>query len=112
MTLPYEAPEVLMRSQTYSFPVDLWSIGCILAEMATREVLFPGYDRVAVLRCIFRYKFVRNWLDIRTPETNLDFSVLSTPTERTWPEMLTLPQYNPDIGYFGNNILRYYKGHL
>ena len=33
VTLWYRAPELLLGSQYYSTPVDVWSIGCILAEM-------------------------------------------------------------------------------
>jgi len=28
------------------FSVDMWSVGCIMAEMLTRKVLFPGQDRI------------------------------------------------------------------
>ena len=34
VTLPYRAPELLMGNLGYSFPVDLWSFGCLLAEIA------------------------------------------------------------------------------
>ena len=37
MTLWYWAPEVLL-STTYAIPVDIWSCGCILAEIITREL--------------------------------------------------------------------------
>jgi cyclin-dependent kinase len=40
VTLWYRAPDVLMGSRTYSTPVDIWSIGCIFAEMATSRPLF------------------------------------------------------------------------
>uniref|UniRef100_A0A1A9WEX7 Protein kinase domain-containing protein n=1 Tax=Glossina brevipalpis TaxID=37001 RepID=A0A1A9WEX7_9MUSC len=39
VTLWYRAPEVLLGSPRYSCPVDIWSIGCIFAEMATRKPL-------------------------------------------------------------------------
>ena len=32
----YRAPEVLLRSTTYSSPIDLWAVGCIMAELYTR----------------------------------------------------------------------------
>lgn len=34
VTLWYRAPDVLMGSRKYSTPVDIWSVGCIFAEMA------------------------------------------------------------------------------
>jgi mitogen-activated protein kinase 15 len=38
----YRAPEVLLGSQSYGPPADVWSIGCILAEMLMGKPLFPG----------------------------------------------------------------------
>jgi serine/threonine protein kinase len=42
VTLWYRAPDVLMGSRKYSTPVDIWSIGCIFAEMANGRPLFTG----------------------------------------------------------------------
>ena len=42
VTLWYRAPEILLGSKTYSTPVDIWSIGCIYAEMLNHKPLFPG----------------------------------------------------------------------
>ncbi|XP_067342889.1 serine/threonine-protein kinase MAK isoform X3 [Channa argus] len=42
----YRAPEVLLRSSTYSSPIDLWAIGCIMAELYTLRPLFPGNSEV------------------------------------------------------------------
>lgn len=38
----YRAPEVILNASDYSKPVDIWSIGCIFAELMYRTVLFPG----------------------------------------------------------------------
>ncbi|CAG8825846.1 21888_t:CDS:2, partial [Racocetra persica] len=37
ITLWYRAPELMLGSPTYSFAVDMWSIGCIFAEMANKK---------------------------------------------------------------------------
>ncbi|KAJ3072246.1 hypothetical protein HDU98_003989 [Podochytrium sp. JEL0797] len=42
----YRAPEVLLRSTTYSSPIDLWAVGCILAELVSLRPLFPGTSEV------------------------------------------------------------------
>jgi serine/threonine protein kinase len=42
VTLWYRAPEILLGSRHYSTAVDMWSVGCIFAEMVTRKALFPG----------------------------------------------------------------------
>ena len=47
VTLWYRAPEILLGAKHYSTPVDIWSIGCIFAEMMNQRPLFPG-DSVGV----------------------------------------------------------------
>ncbi len=38
----YRSPEVILLSKNYGPPVDMWSVGCILAALLTRRPLFPG----------------------------------------------------------------------
>ena len=38
VTLWYRAPEILLGTKTYSTAVDVWSLGCIFAEMVSQEV--------------------------------------------------------------------------
>ncbi|XP_018320756.1 cyclin-dependent kinase 1 [Agrilus planipennis] len=73
VTLWYRAPEVLLGSQRYSCPIDIWSLGCIFAEMATKRPLFQGDSEIDQLFRIFR--------------------VLKTPTEKLWPGVSQLPDY-------------------
>jgi serine/threonine protein kinase len=40
----YRAPEVILNASEYSKAVDIWSVGCILAELLGRTPLFPGED--------------------------------------------------------------------
>jgi len=55
VTLWYRAPEVLLGSPRYSTPVDIWSIGCIFAEMASRRPVFRGDSEIDQLFRIFRH---------------------------------------------------------
>lgn len=73
VTLWYRAPEILLGCRYYSTPVDVWSIGCIFAEMITRRALFPGDSEIDQLFRIFR--------------------TLGTPDERLWPGVSELPDY-------------------
>ena len=50
----YRAPELLMRKNLYSFEVDIWSFGCLLAELATNEPLFKGESEIEQLFKIFK----------------------------------------------------------
>ncbi|WVZ88222.1 hypothetical protein U9M48_034766 [Paspalum notatum var. saurae] len=65
VTLWYRAPEVLLGATHYSTGVDMWSVGCIFAEMVRRQALFPGDSELQQLLHIFR--------------------LLGTPTEEQWP---------------------------
>jgi len=73
VTLWYRAPDVLLGSRTYSTSIDIWSAGCIMAEMFTGKPLFPGTTNEDQLSRIFR--------------------VMGTPTERTWPGLSQYPEY-------------------
>lgn len=50
----YRAPEFMLTWQSYGAAVDVWSLGCILAEMATGTLLFPGADHVHHLKSIMQ----------------------------------------------------------
>ena len=73
VTLWYRAPEILMGSPLYGPPVDIWSIGCIFVEMATKRALFPGDSEIDQLFRIFR--------------------TLGTPNETIWPGVSILPDF-------------------
>lgn len=44
----YRAPEILLGTP-YSFPIDMWSLGCVLVELYTARPLFPGRDSIEQL---------------------------------------------------------------
>ncbi len=46
----YRAPELLVNARTYDAGVDVWSVGCIFAEMLGRRPLLPGRDYLDQLR--------------------------------------------------------------
>jgi cyclin-dependent kinase len=77
VTLWYRAPDVLMGSRKYSTPVDIWSIGCIFAEMVNGQALLPGSNDMDQLQRIFK--------------------VLGTPTEQSWKGVTELPDWKPDF---------------
>jgi serine/threonine protein kinase len=49
----YKAPELLLGFTNYSTAVDIWSMGCIFAEMLKRQPLFIGNDEPKILTEIF-----------------------------------------------------------
>ena len=54
VTLYYRSPELLLGAQTYSTGVDMWSVGCIFAELLTTKPLFPGSGELDELDKIFK----------------------------------------------------------
>jgi serine/threonine protein kinase len=49
----YRAPEVMCSCQEYDHKIDVWSVGCILAELHGRKPLFPGDDYIKQMNLIF-----------------------------------------------------------
>lgn len=47
----YRSPEVIL-GMTYGLPIDMWSVGCILAELRTGYPIFPGENEQEQLACI------------------------------------------------------------
>lgn len=56
VTLWYRPPELLLGATYYGTAVDLWSTGCILAELYAGKPIMPGRTEVCMLRC-FSSKF-------------------------------------------------------
>jgi cyclin-dependent kinase len=79
VTLWYRPPDVLMGSTHYTSTIDVWSTGCIYAEMVNGKPLFPGSSNQDELLRIFK--------------------VLGTPNEKIWPGIIELkPDYK--VGSF------------
>ena len=76
VTLWYRPPDVLFGAKLYTTSIDMWSAGCIFAELANAgRPLFPGSDVDDQLKRIFK--------------------LLGTPSEENWPGMTQLPDFKP-----------------
>ncbi|KAJ2704246.1 hypothetical protein H4R19_005257 [Coemansia spiralis] len=71
VTLWYRAPELLMGETHYSAAVDMWSVGCIFAELLLHRPLFAGTSEIAQITSIF--------------------AACGVPTRDTWPGFADLP---------------------
>lgn len=54
MTLWYRAPELLLGTEIYSQAIDIWSVGCIIAELILREPLMMGKGELDQIDKIFK----------------------------------------------------------
>ncbi|KAF1615312.1 UNVERIFIED_CONTAM: Cyclin-dependent-like kinase 5, partial [Eudyptes pachyrhynchus] len=80
VTLWYRPPDVLFGAKLYSTSIDMWSAGCIFAELANAgRPLFPGNDVDDQLKRIFRYPS----------------------GAEQWPAMAKLPDYKVRCGRAG-----------
>lgn len=69
----YRAPELLFGSRIYGTGIDIWAVGCILAELLLRVPFLPGESDLDQLSRIFQ--------------------ALGTPTDKDWAGMSSLPDY-------------------
>lgn len=73
VTLWYRAPDILLGNEQYNSKIDIWSIGCIFAELATGKPLFKGKNEEQQLKLIYK--------------------ILGSPKEDDWPEITTLSNF-------------------
>ncbi|KAH8100631.1 Pkinase-domain-containing protein [Cristinia sonorae] len=71
VTLWYRTPEILLGATTYSTAVDMWSVGCIFAELLLKEPLFQAKGEIELISMIFK--------------------LLGPPTSSSWPDYPQLP---------------------
>ncbi|KAI8793098.1 cyclin-dependent kinase 7 [Biomphalaria glabrata] len=69
----YRCPELLFGARAYGEGVDIWAVGCIIAELLIRAPFLPGESDL--------------------DQINRIFQVLGTPTEAEWPDMKCLPDF-------------------
>ncbi|TFY80766.1 hypothetical protein EWM64_g3238 [Hericium alpestre] len=65
------APEILLGAKTYSTAIDMWSVGCIFAELLLKEPLFQAKGEIELISMIFK--------------------LLGPPTNESWPGYSSLP---------------------
>ncbi|XP_048430723.1 LOW QUALITY PROTEIN: cyclin-dependent kinase G-2-like [Pyrus x bretschneideri] len=86
VTLWYRAPELLLGAKEYSTAIDMWSLGCIMAELLSKEPLFNGKTEFDQLDKIFK--------------------ILGTPNETIWPGYSKLPGVKVNFVKHPYNLLR------
>jgi len=77
VTLWYRPPDVLLGNKDYMMTIDIWSIGCIFAEMVSGKALFAGLNDNDQAKKIFR--------------------IIGTPTEKDYPGLSKMPDWNPEL---------------
>jgi len=70
ITLWYRPPELLLGAVNYGPAIDMWSVGCILAELLAKKPIFPGRNEIDQLELIYK--------------------LCATPNEENWPGAVKL----------------------
>ncbi|CAO4365950.1 unnamed protein product [Caenorhabditis nigoni] len=106
-TLWYRAPEILLSMGEYDTQVDIWSAGCILAEMLLRREIFPGKDSYSQIKMIIN--------NLGTPEkkaikkiTSPDIRdyIVSCGPKSALPFSTIVPDASPDARNVLSNLLQ------
>jgi len=80
VTLWYRAPEILLGLRQYGTSVDIWSVGCIIAEMAVGLPIFQGDSQIGTI-----FKIMK---------------LLGTPTNEIWPGLSELQHWKTTFPYW------------
>ena len=72
-TLWYRAPDVLLGNEHYNSKIDIWSVGCVFAEMCNGKSLFRGKNEEHMLHLIY--------------------NILGSPKTSEWEEVVSLSNY-------------------
>ncbi|KAG8910052.1 MAP kinase Pmk1 [Tulasnella sp. 417] len=89
----YRAPEIMLTFKQYTKAIDIWSIGCILAEMLSGKPLFPGRDYHHQLTLI---------LDVLGTPTLDEFYAITTRRSRDYIRALPFRKKRPFATLFPN----------
>jgi len=86
LTLWYRAPELMLGFNNYSFDLDMWSVGCVFAEIFMGRPFIHGDSEIDQLFKIFQ--------------------IFGTPNEETLPGYNTFPDYNKNFPMFTGTGLK------
>ncbi|KAF8155754.1 CMGC/MAPK protein kinase [Crassisporium funariophilum] len=89
----YRAPEIMLTFKQYTKAIDVWSVGCILAEMLSGKPLFPGRDYHHQLTLI---------LDVLGTPTLDEFYAITTRRSRDYIRALPFRKRRPFATLFPN----------
>ncbi len=89
VTIWYRPPELLLGMKNYDLKVDMWSIGCVFAELLMGEPIFKGNNEKEQIEQIFK--------------------ICGSPNEMTWHGVVFLPDYDllTPKNTFDNNLKIY-----
>jgi serine/threonine protein kinase len=108
----YRAPECLLDNQSYTTAIDLWALGCVVAEMAALQPVFRGRDSADQLYRIMRALGLPSERDFSQLNSKLDRSLvqslLQAPQPRkSWRDIIRNANISGKCAGFLENLLRW-----
>merc|ERR1712137_181278 len=79
-TLYYRSPEIILGAESYSYPIDIWAVGCVLGEMILGCPFFRSSSEIGMIFEIFMK--------------------LGTPDSKVWPNLENLRYWRSDLPSF------------
>ncbi|EGW33165.1 uncharacterized protein SPAPADRAFT_60474, partial [Spathaspora passalidarum NRRL Y-27907] len=109
VTIWYRAPELLLGTRHYTPAVDLWAVGCILAELLSLRPIFKGEEVRIDMNNKKSVPFQKN-------QFQKIIDILGMPNTKTWPSLNKYPEFatfssqltqSPNSGQ--SNLVSWYK---
>ena len=110
VTIWYRAPELLLGTRYYTPAIDLWAVGCILAELLSLRPIFKGEEAKIDINN-------KKTIPFQKGQLQKIFEILGTPTTEMWPNIQKYPDFflfhkffvhgNPSV--YSPNLANWYK---
>lgn len=89
---------MLLGATKYGPAIDMWSVGCIFAELLNGKPILPGKTEVSVpIFCAVDFDVVStysNVLFLQNEQLNKIYELCGSPDENNWPGVTKMPWYN------------------
>ncbi|ODV62721.1 cyclin-dependent serine/threonine protein kinase SSN3 [Ascoidea rubescens DSM 1968] len=101
VTIWYRAPELLLGGRHYTPAIDLWAVGCILAELLALRPIFKGEEAKIENR---------RTIPFQTNQMFKIIEILGKPTVKNWPTLDKYPEYQhlQNFKAYSNKLLTWF----
>ncbi|KAI5954068.1 SSN3 [Candida margitis] len=106
VTIWYRAPELLLGTRHYTPAIDLWAVGCILAELLSLRPIFKGEEAKIDINNKKSVPFQRN-------QFQKIIEIMGTPNLKNWPSLNKYPEFvsftQQITQNYSSNLSQWYK---
>lgn len=102
VTIWYRAPELLLGSRHYTPAIDMWAVGCIMAELLSLRPIFKGEE--AKMDSKKTVPFQRN-------QMQKIMDIMGAPTKERWGYLPSMPEYSSLLALLGHNQGHHHHHH-